>query len=92
MIWFRVVDMALSDINLFQRHVCVCVHGRRGPKVAVCMGESAALCLLQGVTRSCDIVSGGRRGTLRHPMCFRRNVRVCVCVRTTVVGLKLPCL
>ena len=33
-------------------------------KVSVCMEEAAERCLFQGVTRSCDVVSHGRRGAL----------------------------
>ena len=74
---FCLADVALCDMRRLSEDMCVCVHDRRGPKVAVCMGESAALCPVQGVTRSCDVILHGRRGTLPHSMFFRRHLCVC---------------
>ena len=59
---FRVASLALYDIRRVSEGMCV--HNRRGSKVAVSTGEAAKRRLFQGVTRSCDVVSHGRRVTL----------------------------
>ena len=66
--------------------MCVCVHGRRETKVAVPMGKATKTCPSRRVRRCAHVVLRGKRGTLWHSMCSRRNV----C--EAVAGLKLPCL
>ena len=51
----------------------MCVHDGRWTKVAVSMEEATKTCSSRRVRRCAHVGLRGRRGTLWHSMCFRRN-------------------
>ena len=69
---FLVAGVALCDIRRVWGGMCV--RDGRGRKVAVSMGEATKTCLFPRVRRCGHVVPCGRRGTLWHSTCVRRNV------------------